>query len=121
MTAGAPSKYDPAYCERVIELGRQGKSKVYMAGTLGVCSVTIDNWLKEHQEFFYAFSRAMTLSQIWWEDKGQGGIEKAPSEFQGSLWSRSMAARFPDDWREKQDVNHSGGVTVQIVRFGEDA
>lgn len=26
MPAGRPSDYDPAYCERVIELGREGKS-----------------------------------------------------------------------------------------------
>lgn len=27
LPAGRPSEYDPAYCERVIALGKQGKGK----------------------------------------------------------------------------------------------
>src|SRR5690606_23308563 len=48
---GRPTKYDPAMCEQVIELGEAGKSKAQIARSLGVTRETIDIWAREHQEF----------------------------------------------------------------------
>ena len=31
------------------------------------------------------------------------------------MWSRSMAARFPKDWREKSQVDH--GVSGELQKF----
>lgn len=103
---GRPSGYNPAYCERVIELGREGKSKVQMAADFDVSKQTLLNWADAHPEFFDALTRAATLAQAWWENAGQVGL--VADKFNGNVWSRSMAARFPEDWREKteQNVNH---------------
>lgn len=103
-----PSLYDPAYCERVIELGEQGASIAEMAYELEVCKNTLDNWAGEHPEFLTAFTRAKLASQVWWERKGRAGMEKSSSEFQASVWSRSMAARFPEDWREVKGTELTG-------------
>jgi pimeloyl-ACP methyl ester carboxylesterase len=51
-----------------------------------------------------ALARAKVLEQRWWEDVGQNCL--TDKSFQGSLWSRSMAARFPHEWRETANVNH---------------
>jgi hypothetical protein len=103
---GRPTGYDPAYCARVIELGKAGKSKVQMAAEFDVCRNTIENWARDNPEFLSALTRASTHAQAWWENAGQTGI--SADKFNGSVWSRSMAARFPEDWREKteQNVNH---------------
>jgi len=53
-----------------------------------------------------AFTRAKQLSQDWWETKAQTGLE-TPG-FNASLWSRSMAARFPDDYTERQKREMTG-------------
>lgn len=106
MPAGRPSEYDPAYCERVIELGKQGKSKVVMAAELGVTRTTFDNWSAAHPEFLEALAHAMLLSQAWWENAGQKGL--TADKFNASVWSRSMAARFPEDWRENSRHEHTG-------------
>jgi transposase-like protein len=103
-----PSLYDPAYCERVIELGEQGASIAEMAYELGVVKNTLENWAAEHEEFLNAFTRAKLASQVWWERKGRAGMEKSSSEFQASVWSRSMAARFPEDWREVKGTELTG-------------
>jgi DNA-binding XRE family transcriptional regulator len=102
---GRPTKYEPWMCEKVIEWGRAGKSRAWIAGNLGVAKSTMQRWEAENEDFQAAITYAHTLSQIWWEDKGQDALENR--EFQASVWSRSMAARFPDDWREK--VGHVGG------------
>ena len=113
---GRPTDYLPEYCERVIELGREGKSKAQIAAELDVCRNTLDNWASQHAEFLSAITRARDLSLAWWEGKAQSGLET--SGFNASLWSRSMAARFPDDYteRQKREVTGANGGPVQQVQ-----
>lgn len=115
---GRPSDYRPEYCERAVELGRQGKSKAQIAADLDVCRNTLDNWAREHAEFLSAITRARDLSLAWWEDKAQSGLET--SGFNASLWSRSMAARFPEDYTERQKrevTGKDGGPVEQVHRI----
>jgi transposase len=96
---GRPTDYDPAYCERVIELGKQGASVVEMAVDIGVSRSTLEtNWPAAHPEFLEAFTHARECSQVWWEKAGRVGM--VDNTIYASIWSRSMAARFPRDWRE---------------------
>jgi len=104
---GAPSKYEPEYCEKVIEFGKAGYSIVEMAAEIGVCRATLEaNWPAEHREFLEAFTRAKMLSQAWWEGKGRTNLNE--TSFQSSLYARSMAARFPRDWRESKRTELTG-------------
>ena len=97
---GRPSESDPAHCGRVVELGKLGKSVTQMACELDVNKDTLYEWAKVHPEFSVALTRARQWSQDWWETKGQNGLDA--SGFNASLWSRSMAARFPEDYTERQ-------------------
>lgn len=117
MPAGRPTDYDPAFCERVIELGATGASVVEMAHEIGVCRNTLEtNWPAAHPEFLEAFTRARMASQVWWERKGRDNLNAAG--FQSSVWSRSMAARFPDDWREVKgtELSGPGGAPVETIQ-----
>lgn len=100
---GRPTLYDPAYCERVIELGNAGYSVVEMAAEIGVSRNTLETtWTAAHPAFLEAMGEARDRSQAWWEKQGRENL--TADKFQASLYSRSMAARFPKDWREKQLV-----------------
>ncbi len=103
-----PSEYKPEYCDKIIELGGTGASVAEMAFELGCVKQTLFNWAGQHEEFLDAFTRAKLASQVWWERKGRAGMEKSAQEFQSSVWSRSMAARFPDDWRETVRSEQTG-------------
>ena len=103
---GCPTKFKPEYCEQVIEYGKQGKSRAWIAATLDVSRATLDNWEAAHPDFLDAMTRAKQLEQLWWEDKGQENLNA--DRFQASMWSRSMAARFPNDWREVSRQEQSG-------------
>jgi hypothetical protein len=114
---GRPSLYDPAYCERVIELGRQGLSVVEMACEIGVCRATLEaNWTAEHPEFLEAFTRAREEAQAWWERTGRVGM--LAKNIDPSIYSRSMAARFPKDWREVKGTELTGpeGGPVETIQ-----
>ena len=113
---GRPSSYDPAYCEQVVELGKQGASVVEMAAEIGVCRATLEeNWPAAHPEFLEAFTRAKLHSQAWWEKTGRVGMIE--NSINASIWSRSMAARFPRDWREVKGTELTGkdGGAIETV------
>lgn len=117
---GRPTDYDPSYCEQVIEWGRAGKSRTWMAAQLGIARSTIYEWEKQHADFSDALARAKALEQSWWEDAGQMGI--VTQGFCQSVWSRSMAARFPDDWREttRQEQTGPEGGPIEHKHIGLD-
>lgn len=111
MPAGRPSSYKPEYCEAVIEMGKQGFSVVEMAAEIGVGRTTLErDWTSDNPEFSQALTHARECSQAWWERQGRANllIAQGGGTFQASVWSRSMAARFPHDWREKNETAHTG-------------
>lgn len=101
-----PTDYLPEYCDVVVELGKAGKSVTQMACALDVAKSTLYLWEQTYPEFSDALTRARQWSQDWWESKGQGGLDT--SGFNSSLWSRSMAARFPEDYTERQKRELTG-------------
>lgn len=118
---GRPSDYLPEHCEAVVELGKQGKSPAQMAAHFDVSRQTIDNWAEAHPEFLEALSRALTHCQAWWEDKGMVGMV-APG-FNAAVWSKSMQARFRDDYTERKEVTGKDGgpIATDNVHHGEIA
>jgi hypothetical protein len=118
---GRPTEYKQEFCEQVIEYGKQGKSITWMAAELDVHKDSLYEWAKVYPEFSDALTRARQHAQAWWEDAGQGGLMVAPGAgtFNASVWSRSMAARFPEDWRESKGVELTGkdGGPVQVSRI----
>ncbi len=103
MPAGRPTDYDPAFCDRVIELGREGKSKAQMCAEFDISRQTIDNWAAAHEEFLEALNRAMAHAQAWWESKAVEGLEKPG--FNAAVWKKSMEARFREDYTERREVD----------------
>lgn len=112
MPAGRPSDYLPKHCQTVIECGKQGMSLAETACELGVVRSTLQIWEQEIPEFSVAMAKMRELSQAWWEKAGRVGMFEEPGgvKLNPSIWSRSMAARFPHDWRENSKVEntHSG-------------
>ena len=102
LPRGRPTEYRPEYCEVVERLGELGKSKTQIASVLDVNTKTIDEWALKWPEFAESIARARELAMTWWEDVGQAGL--TDKFFNAQLWSRSMAARFPDQYREAKDL-----------------
>lgn len=111
MAGGRPSKYDPAYCDKVIELGKEGKSLTQIAVALDVPKSTIISWSNQHLEFSTALTRAKECEQAWWEQKGMDGL--TADKFNSAVWSKSMSARFRDDYTERREL---AGVPDQPIQ-----
>lgn len=123
---GRPSKYDPSYCEKVIELGKLGKSFEQMASIIGVGITSFKRWREEHEDFRTSLEDAHGFAQTWWEDMAQSYLveSKDTEKLNTGLWSRSMAARFPANYsdRVKQEISGPGGTELKtgfILSFEE--
>jgi hypothetical protein len=100
MPAGRPTKYDPAHCEVAEATLAEGFSEAVVAGRLGVCLSTVQNWTNEHPEFLGAVKRGKALGAEVWEQRlhtlaasGEGNataLPKRPFEFGDSLFFSSL-------------------------------
>ena len=113
---GRPSLYDPAYCDKVVELGALGKSVEQISSNLGVSLRTMYTWRDAYPEFLHALEQAKEAEQTWWEDQAHAYMleHKDGAKLNASIWSRSMAARFPKKYREsvKQEITGENGAPL---------
>jgi transposase-like protein len=88
------STYDPSFCDRVIELGEEGKSKAQIARALGCSRKSLYLWMKVHPEFGEAMKEAEFAALAWWEDVGQAGLTmpKFNAQAPASLTARPTAS-----------------------------
>jgi transcriptional regulator with XRE-family HTH domain len=112
---GRPSEYDPAFCERVIALGKEGKSRAEIASALDCSRTTLASWERNHPEFLNALQRANDESLAWWEKKARLGIDKG-SAFNSTLWAKSVSGRFPaEPYRERVQLTGKDDGPIQHV------
>ena len=120
---GAPTKYDPSFCEKVISFGEQGLSKAQMAARLNVHRETLNNWAETHPEFFDAIKKSTDLAQDLWErrfEKGALGIGEEGQQMNPTMMIFLMKNRFPADWREKQTTEHEmNGAKKVTIEWGK--
>ena len=116
MTVGRPTLFDPSYCDKVVELGALGKSVEQISSNLGVSLRTMYTWRDAYPEFLHALDEAKAAEQTWWEDQAQAYMleHKDGAKLNASIWSRSMAARFPKKYREsvKQEITGENGAPL---------
>ena len=110
---GRPTLYKPEYCEEVIALGKLGKSVEQIASKLGFSLRTMYLWRDEHEDFMHAMEEAKMHEQAWWETQADIYMieNKDGPKLNATIWSRSMAARFPKKYREqvKQEITGADG------------
>jgi hypothetical protein len=115
-SAGRPSKYDPAFCERVIELATaEGLSWGACAGDIGVSRQTLTAWADAHPEFLDAKRISEARSQLFWERKlsklaDQGGAGPGAS----TAIVFALKNRAKEDWRDVVEQKHSGDASAPI-------
>ena len=118
---GRPTKYDPAYCEQVIEWGKQGYSREMIASELDVGWTTLNLWADAHEDFMTALENAKVHEMAYFEKLGlQYAVENPQGpRLNSAIWGRSLAARFPQKYRENTKVEvtgkNDGAIQVDVV------
>ena len=108
---GRPSLYKPEYCEIAVQLGKEGCSPAEIAAHFDVDRVTLIDWSRAHEDFSTALARAKLHEQAWWEKAGRTGMYL--DRFNATVWTKSVSARFKDDYSERREVTGAGGGPIQ--------
>ena len=120
---GRPPSYRPEYCERVMELGAEGKSLAQIGCEIGHLRDTLRDWAGKYPDFGRALARARELSLAWWEAQAKIGMwdGSAKGRLNAHVWLKSMAARFPDDYREstRTEITGKDGGPVNVVSMSD--
>lgn len=104
---GRPSKYDPAYCDQIIEHMAQGWSATSFAAEVRVSRSTLNKWGEEHPEFLQALQVAKAACASWWEKQGRKMAENGGAPGQSTMVTFGLKNMGKDDWADS--VKHVGG------------
>lgn len=134
--AGRPSAYKTEYVDKAYKLCLLGATDKQMADIFGVAESTFNLWKKEHKEFSESLKRgkheadAIIAESLYNRAKGYSHADVHISNYQGQVTLTPIIKHYPpdttaaifwlknrktDQWRDKQDVEHSGSVGVTIV------
>lgn len=108
---GRPSAYDPAFCQVVEDALAQGFSLAVAAGDVGVTRQTLDNWTKEHPEFFDAVRIGRAKGARVWEQRLAKLADTNEGNATGVIFG--LKNRLPEDWKDKTEQELSGGLKVE--------
>jgi hypothetical protein len=118
---GRPTLYKPEYCQVVVQMGKEGKSKEQIAGSLGLAWNTLDVWTQKHPDFDEALRTAKNLELHYWEDLGLQNVLETPGgqRLNGAVYNKIMAARFPHKYSDRSKLeltgNNGGAIQVQSM------
>lgn len=116
---GRPTKYDPAFCETVIEYMAKGYSKEAVAGVLDIDKTTLYEWAKKYPEFSNAIAKGESKSRLFFEGKLLNHLThtKNGEQLNGQVFNLNMKNRF--GWSDKKEVN-LGEETAKKFNFSLD-
>ncbi len=141
MAGGRPSKYKPEYADLARKFGLLGATNEDLGRMFEVDVTTIDRWIASKPEFCGALKEGREVADQHVAERlfkratgyehsavkimayeGQSFeheyVEKYPPDTTAAIfWLKN---RRPDLWRDKTETEHSGNITVQLVRYADD-
>ncbi len=111
-TKKTTSKYNPAMCERMIELGKLGSSQKMIWSDLGISKSTAELYKKTHPDFAEALDMALVHSQAHWEREILANIEN--KGYNSRLAEIALRGQFQSDYRETRDTKVDAKVEIKV-------
>jgi hypothetical protein len=102
---GAPTKYKPEMCDKVINLMAQGwaiTELCYAEGGLGIHYTTLQAWREKYPEFDKAVRDGIKASEAHWTGIGHKAALGQMDGFNATAWIFNMKNRF--QWADKQEI-----------------
>ena len=106
-----PTKFQPSYCDQVIEHMTEGASLTSFAAEIGVARSTINEWMEANADFAHSVKIAKAKCAAWWEKRGRelavaGGGNPALVMF-------GLSNMGAEDWHETHRVEQK--TTLEAV------
>lgn len=131
---GRPSKYKEEYAEQAYKLCLLGADDARMANFFEVAESTINLWKKEHSAFSESIKRGKEIADaeiahaLYHRAKGYSHQAVKIFQHQGEIITEEYTEHYPPDtgaamawlknrqsrdWRDKQDIEHSGSLSIE--------
>lgn len=117
---GRPTVFKNEYCQQLIDHMATGLSFEAFAGAISVTKDTLYDWCEKFPDFSYAKQTGTQKSRMFWEKLGVDHIINSTETIRegkdqistskslnAAVWIFNMKNRFRDEWRDKQEVDHS--------------
>jgi len=108
MTAGRPTDFKPEYGEEILQLMAGGLSLAASAAELGFHRQRVYEWMERHPAFADTVRLAQVKRQLFLERRLLSA--EAGPVVTSTIFALKNAG--PEDWREKQVVEHEGSIEV---------
>ena len=133
---GRPTKYKPEYSQQTYKLCLLGATDIELADFFDVSEATINNWKIDYPEFLESIKKgkieadAKVAESLYKRANGyehedvdikmyEGEIIKTklikhypPDTTAGIFWLKN---RRPKEWRDKQEIEHSGQIILNVT------
>lgn len=105
---GRPTKYDPKFCETVIEYMAKGYSKQAVAGVIEISVDTLYEWAKKHKDFSDAISIGEAKARLWFDNVLANHLthNKNGQQINGQVYALNMKNRF--GFSDKKEIDLGG-------------
>jgi hypothetical protein len=114
MAGGRPTDYRPEYCEQVIAHMSEGASLTSFAASVNCSRATMNVWMGAHPEFLESVNVGKAKCADWWEKRGRMGAN-GEQDVNPTLVIFGLKNMAPDEWREKQELQHSGSIDLNKI------
>jgi transposase-like protein len=105
---GRPTKYDPAFCQQIIDEMAKGFSLDAASVRIGVNASSLYAWQKEHPDFSKAIEEGRRKAIQWWEERALNVAEGKPGNQQMISLALRNRSRSANGWVDTQKLEHSG-------------
>jgi transposase len=103
---GRPTDYKDEYCQMVKDHMAKGYSFESFGALVGCHKQTLYNWQSVHPKFFDSVKEAFELCRLFWEEKGID-LVTGDSNGNATAWIFQMKNRFPEEWKDKKEVDNT--------------
>jgi len=115
--------------ERLYEVAKKGKGKMYYASELGLHRDTLYSLIDRDPKFKKVIKKCMELAEQWWVDKVIDSFENENSQrLNTNLWIYMVQNQFRDSgWVDRKDITTDGkpintdnNIQVEIIKPKDD-
>lgn len=112
--------YDPAICDKIIEMFSDGSSVTKVAAKkLGIARSTYLKWKKDHPEFAAVCEIGENLAEAVLEDKGEAGMQGETENFNATVYKFHMVNRFRATYGEQKEEKSAGDTLLEQLVLGK--
>jgi len=113
------SKYDPAMCQTMIELGKEGASQKIMWSVLGISKATAAAYKEKYPEFAEALDLALVHSQAYWERMMLANVDN--KNFNTRMVEIAVRGQFGETYKDNREIKADIKNEIKVDFAGEVA